>query len=409
MKILFKVFGKIIGILLLSFFIGCVSAPSKPVSLLEESPQILFVGPDVTQKLSLQPQWSIVFSQPMDVSTVNEASVILYEGKIDAGTYDTPLALYKDMDQKKAAQISLQFFWDPEGRVLTLAAQEELSPNQSYSLLITSKALSSERLSLKPMDLALKPMDVPLLRFYQTAELAVGNSTPSVSKATPVTPGSKKPTPEVPIKPVSSGPSPAIPSPSAPSQSSPQGTPQGSSQNPPEEESLVAGTVVINEIYYDAVGSDTDGVLFVELFGTPHFKVGGYKVVFVNGGDGKITDSVVLPVSAEIPVDGFYVIADAKTGVPNASRVEGADLVDNFDPQNGPDAVQLLDDQGKLVDAVAYGAGVVKMAENGLPLFEGKEGPLVKSGHSLERKSPGLDSNNNFDDFMERDTPTPRN
>jgi hypothetical protein len=187
----------------------------------------------------------------------------------------------------------------------------------------------------------------------------------------------------------------------------------GSSSSVPEEEVSgeevpeIEGTVVINEIYYDAVGSDTDGLLFVELYGTPGLPIGNYKVNFVDGGDGSIDDSTTLPEGAIVPSDGFYLIADAKTGSPTESNVSGADLIDNFDPQNGPDAVQLLDSDGNLVDAVGYGEGIVSSAENGLACFEGVAAPDVVNGHSLERKEPGVDSDNNLNDFAEREIPTP--
>lgn len=173
------------------------------------------------------------------------------------------------------------------------------------------------------------------------------------------------------------------------------------------DEPEVEGTVVLNEIYYDAVGSDTDGVVFVELYGTPALNIGGYRVLLVDGGDGSIDDKIVLPDGARIPADGFYLIADAVTGDPLATRVAGVDLVDNFDPQNGPDAIQLVDRDGRLVDAVAYGEGGVAVAENGLATGEGVPAPDVAGGHSLERREPGVDLGNNIEDFVDQETPTP--
>jgi hypothetical protein len=174
----------------------------------------------------------------------------------------------------------------------------------------------------------------------------------------------------------------------------------------PEEEEIV-GTVVLNEIFYDAVGSDTDGLLFVELYGTPGLLIAGCRISFVDGGDGSIDDSIVLPEGARIPEDGFYVVADARTGSPDLSQVPDADLIDNFDPQNGPDGIQLTDAEGFLLDAVGYGDGVVADAENGLAAFEAEVAADAVNGHSLERKEPGADTGNNFDDFEERESPTP--
>ncbi len=173
------------------------------------------------------------------------------------------------------------------------------------------------------------------------------------------------------------------------------------------EDSVVVGSVVINEIYYDAVGSDTDGLLFVELFGTPDLLIGGLKINFVDGGDGSVDDSITLPELARIGLDGYYVIADLVTGSTQVTQVAEFDLLDTFDPQNGPDAVQLLDPEGRLLDAVAYGEVPVLFAENGLSLMEGASAPDVLNGHSIERKTPGQDTDDNLMDFEDRMTPTP--
>ncbi len=181
----------------------------------------------------------------------------------------------------------------------------------------------------------------------------------------------------------------------------------GETSETPTEIPEVAGKLVINEIFYDAVGGDTDGVVFIELHGDPDLLIENSKLNFVDGGDGSIDDTVTLPKDARVAADGFYVIADAKTGVANATAVPGADLIDNFDPQNGPDAVQLLDRDGRLVDAVAYGEGTVPLAENGLATFEGGPAIDVINGHSLERIAAGADTDDNAVDFTDRETPTP--
>jgi len=170
---------------------------------------------------------------------------------------------------------------------------------------------------------------------------------------------------------------------------------------------VIPGTVVLNEIFYDATESDTDGHLFIELYGTPGMTLGGFKVSFVNGSDGKLYDTITLPVEAAMPVDGFYVIADAKTGESTASNVADADLIDNFDPQNGPDAVQLLDASGVLLDAVGYGEGSMAVAENGLSSFEGAPAVDAVSGQSLERRETGVDTGDNAQDFVAIESPTP--
>jgi hypothetical protein len=164
--------------------------------------------------------------------------------------------------------------------------------------------------------------------------------------------------------------------------------------------------VMINEILYDAAGSDTNGDVFVELYGEAGGDITDYELVFVNGEDGIIKDTIELPEDAVIPGDGIFVIADAVTGSPGVSGVEAADYVINFDPQNGPDCVQLISGEGELLDAVGYGEPIVDSAENGMVCYEGSLAPDVASGFSISREF-GLDLGDNALDFFAKSEPTP--
>lgn len=164
--------------------------------------------------------------------------------------------------------------------------------------------------------------------------------------------------------------------------------------------------VMINEILYDAEGSDTNGDVFVELYGEAGGDITGYELIFVNGEDGVIKDTIELPEDFVIPDDGIFVIADAVTGSPGVSNVEAADHVINFDPQNGPDCLQLLGGEGELLDAVGYGEPIVDLAENGMACFEGSLATDVGSGFSLSREF-GVDLNDNALDFFAISDPTP--
>lgn len=164
--------------------------------------------------------------------------------------------------------------------------------------------------------------------------------------------------------------------------------------------------LAINEVLYDVPGSDTDGDVFVELAGEADGDITGYKIIFVNGEDGVIKDTIEIGDDAVIADDGIFLIADAKTGQSGASDVAGADLIDNFDPQNGPDCIQLVDDAGSLVDALGYGEPLADVAENGLACHEGQPAPKVASGQSLARTG-GEDTDDNSADFQVLDIPTP--
>ena len=164
--------------------------------------------------------------------------------------------------------------------------------------------------------------------------------------------------------------------------------------------------IMINEILYDAAGADTNGDVFVELYGEAGGDITGYELVFVNGEDGVIKDTIELPKDAVIPDDGIFVIADAVTGSPGVSGVEAADYVITCDPQNGPDCVQLLGGEGELLDALGYGEPIVDPAGNGLGCFEGSLAPDVASGQSLSREF-GVDLNDNALDFFDKSDSTP--
>ncbi len=59
----------------------------------------------------------------------------------------------------------------------------------------------------------------------------------------------------------------------------------------------------------------------------------------INGSNGAVTPSVAL--SGTTGIDGLFVVADQSTG--GGTLVSGADLILNFDFQNGPDSVVLRD------------------------------------------------------------------
>ena len=97
--------------------------------------------------------------------------------------------------------------------------------------------------------------------------------------------------------------------------------------------SAAAALPLIAEVFYDAVGSD-DGQSFVELYGTPGMDLAGFTVEGINGANGAVTDSVML--SGLIPLDGFFVVADDRGD--GTTLVANADLILDFDFQNGPDS-----------------------------------------------------------------------
>ncbi len=154
---------------------------------------------------------------------------------------------------------------------------------------------------------------------------------------------------------------------------------------------------LISEVFYDAVGSD-DGQVFVELYGAPGTDLTGLTLEGINGSGGGVTVSIAL--SGQIPADGFFVLADEASG--GGTLVANADLLADFDLQNGPDSVVLRDAVG-VRDAVGYGVFGAGTTFAG----EGDPAPDPAAGESLARHFANLDSDDNALDFAAASTPTP--
>jgi len=153
---------------------------------------------------------------------------------------------------------------------------------------------------------------------------------------------------------------------------------------------------VIQELLYDGVGADSDEV-FTEIFGTAGMLFDGWHLVGINGGTGEIYRTIDLS-GALIPADGILLIATADAvGEVLANR----DFVANVDWQNGPDAVQLLNPAGEVIDALQYGDAKNNNAGEGTPAVD------VSAGWSLARFPFAFDSGDNFADFQATEFPTP--
>ncbi|MBI2067058.1 MAG: lamin tail domain-containing protein [Deltaproteobacteria bacterium] len=344
---------------------SCVQVPLKPGSPNESRPQVLSLWPQ-NEVISSGADFFIWFSHKIDPATLTEDSLWLIEGEVSPPDQDDFRILKKSVDGGDLKKVSLQMEGVEGGQGVHLKTIETLSPGSFYTLIITPFILSEGRLPV-----------FPYLEIYHTGLEG------ETERSNELSPGSS-PDPADPLEDRSSG-----------------------EVEAPSSSVAVQGFVVINEILYDVAGSDTNGVLFIELYGTPFFDLGGFKILFVNGDNGEMTDSITVPAGAKVGTDGFYLIADAKNGIPSESFVQGADLIDDFDPQNGPDAVLLFDSNGSLVDSLGYGDLTTIGTAEGEQLFEGDPAPDVAQGHSLERNFPGVDMNNNRDDFVEKVIPTP--
>jgi hypothetical protein len=154
---------------------------------------------------------------------------------------------------------------------------------------------------------------------------------------------------------------------------------------------------VLSEFFYDAVGSD-DGLSFVEIHGLPGTSLEGLVLDGINGSNGAVGPTILL--SGSIGASGLFVVADRRTD--GTSSVAGADLLANFDFQNGPDSVVLRQDV-TVLDALGYGTFV----EGEINAGEGAPAPAVAAGSSLARRFADVDTNDNAADWIALETPTP--
>jgi hypothetical protein len=158
-----------------------------------------------------------------------------------------------------------------------------------------------------------------------------------------------------------------------------------------------SGPLSISELLYDAAASD-DGLVFVELWGTPGLPLDGWLIEGVNGSDGAL--GPILPLAGSVPADGFFVLADTLAGT---TSVPEADQLANFDFQNGPDSIVLRDSDGSVVDALGYGIF------GATDVFAGEGSPALDpiAGQSLARRFANIDTGDNAADFVALEIPSP--
>lgn len=161
-----------------------------------------------------------------------------------------------------------------------------------------------------------------------------------------------------------------------------------------------APAVVINEVLYDAVGSDT-GHEWIELYNAVGETV-SLRGWHIERAGTQFVSVFTFPDGVTIAPGGFLLVGE--------SAVEGADVSTPLAFQNGgsaTDGMRLVNDAGGVVDVLLYDAPNT----NGLPDESGNPGmsfaPDVAEGHSLARVPDGADTNASGADFVESADPTP--
>lgn len=350
-------FATVIVVVLLS---ACGSVDLPPFdSIFSRVPRVVAVEP--TDGATAGPGAAIVveFSERIDPASVGTSTLAILLEEEDPALAD----LVEALGEGEAKGVEGIYEFAGEGRVATFRAREPYTAGMTYRVIATAGIMSVERLPLA------KPTGRSGDAFMSVFTVSGNPDAREVAGSAGGGAGAD------------------------------EGTHAGAKLKRPS-------FLVINELLYDVPGDDTNGVLFVELYGEAGADIGDYRVVFVNGDDGSTTEEIKIPKGARLPEDGIFLIADSKTGQSGVSAIEEADFIDNFDPQNGPDCAQLLDDQGRLLDALGYGTPIVSPAADGHACYESTPAEKAVSGSSLSRRN-GIDLDDNANDFYSKQALSP--
>ncbi|HET9344236.1 MAG TPA: ExeM/NucH family extracellular endonuclease [Candidatus Limnocylindrales bacterium] len=168
----------------------------------------------------------------------------------------------------------------------------------------------------------------------------------------------------------------------------------------------VTSPLVINELDYDQVGTDTSEYFELKNTGTSAVNLDAYNVLLVNGnaGGALIYDTIDLPDAVLAAGDYFVVCANAGT-VPNCDFDDGPDT--DFIQNGGTDAVGLRNGS-TLVDALSYEGNTAAPYTETAGTTAADSNTIGDIG--LSRCLDGTDTNNNNADFQLRAiTPGARN
>ena len=169
---------------------------------------------------------------------------------------------------------------------------------------------------------------------------------------------------------------------------------------------FASSQIVINEIYYDPLGSDST-LEFLELYnsGDADICIGRWDIQVAGTSFSTI---LTIPDNNLIKAKSYYLIA----GQDNAGGFGvNADLTDSsLSVQNGgneTDGVRIRDIDNKIIDTILYD----EPNTNNLPDDISSSGNSftvdVNESHSLQRKNTGIDTDNSSDDFTDQTIASP--
>lgn len=330
----------------------CAGAPSEFHSLLGQQPKLVQVSPTPESIIEETPEFFLEFSERLAIKTIHESSVTLIQGPLDPELLNDTDELIQAIEKEELTLINCHYVLTANEQKLNLAPESPLNDGLYY-LVITPHLRSTAGLPFND-----QPGDTPkaFLAPYALGEAA-------------------------------------------------QLLPAAGGEIVPNYGAKTE-TLVINEVLYDGRVSDSDGESFIELYGSPNADISDYYLILINGANGESTDHIDLPLGSTLDEHGLFVIADLRTNSSTTTQVAIFDYLDQFDPQNGPDAIQLFDRDDELLDTLSYGTGGVMQSFEGLPLVETQPATDVGGGVSLSRLL-GQDTDDNSLDFFALETPTP--
>jgi len=179
--------------------------------------------------------------------------------------------------------------------------------------------------------------------------------------------------------------------------------------------SIVSGGLVINEVDYDNVG--TDSLEYIEIYnGGGPVNLTGYKLVLVNGSNSTVYSTIDLSAAGTLAAGGYLVVGSdaalllAPGSAKTISLGSGTDYIQN----GSPDGVALVSATA-LVDALSYEGSITAVTIPVIGVVSLVEAPVLSSSvadsntvqGSLCRIPNGADTNHANSDWAFSTTPTP--
>jgi cysteine-rich repeat protein len=178
-----------------------------------------------------------------------------------------------------------------------------------------------------------------------------------------------------------------------------------------------SGTLVINEVDYDQVGTDTTE--YIELYNgsASAVSLANLAVVLVNGSNSLEYNRFDLaPVAATLPAGGYLVISNANVTIPGTALHLVLAAMQDVVQNGAPDGIALVDTSTMtVIDALSYEGSITAATITGFPgtvsLVEGTATPIaddnVSAMRSLARTPNGTDTDDAMADWAIATTLTP--